>query len=189
MLRGRTALHLAIDGGHDGVVNLLLLEMSKKRNGSPTAIKAKVNDKDESGGTLLMCAARRGNLPVVTALLKAGASVNARDKAGASALTLAAQKGYLDVVSVLKAKRGRKKEGRHTSCVTTALKLATEAGHAEVVSVLLNDKDKQGVTALARAAEVGDTYAVHRLLSGGADPDAAGTSLSCSSSHLFACLN
>lgn len=63
---------------------------------------ADVNSADAyQGETPLMDAAEQGNLPVVRALLTAGAEVNRKSGDGSTALMHAAEKGHADVVAAL----------------------------------------------------------------------------------------
>jgi hypothetical protein len=72
---------------------------------------AEVDARDrESGDTLLIRAARMGNLPLVTALLAASANVHAANTAGATPLSEAIRGGHDDVAAALR-RAGASTEG------------------------------------------------------------------------------
>ena len=75
-----TPLHVAADGGHKDVVELLL------------ANKAEVNAKDNDGVTPLHCGGVSGHKDVAELLLANKAEVNAKDNDGGTPLHMAAAK-------------------------------------------------------------------------------------------------
>ncbi|KAH7386598.1 ankyrin repeat-containing domain protein [Cadophora sp. MPI-SDFR-AT-0126] len=77
---GQTALHLAVEGGQDGLVKLLL-----EGNDS--------NVKDSMGRTALFCAVKAGNDAVTKLLLDALIDVNCKDSMGETALHVAVENG------------------------------------------------------------------------------------------------
>jgi ankyrin repeat protein len=190
---GRTALHIAAEGGHLEVVEVLL------------KFGAVIDSKDEYGITALHIAVEGGHLEVVEVLLKFGAVIDSKNDFGITALHIAADKGHLEVVKVL-LKIGAvidstDRHGRtalHTAALRchldivkfllkigaviysqnedgrTALHFAAEQGHLEVVEVLLkfgaviDSKDKYGRTALHIAARRGHLEVVKFLTKIGA---------------------
>jgi len=134
---------------------------------------AKVNAKDEDGGTALMKSAGFGHTAIVEVLLTKGADVNAKDKDGYTALmSAAAQSGDAASVEVLLTKGADvNTKNQHGF---TALMKATERGYTAVVEVLLakgadvNAKHKRGWTALSIAKENGYTDIVQLLKQAGA---------------------
>jgi ankyrin repeat protein len=89
--KGRTALALAVAGGHVEIATLLL-----DKGG------ADINEKNNYGWTPLMVASGMGNLDMVNLLLKYGEiNVNAKKADGATALHVAVGKDLLDIVKVL----------------------------------------------------------------------------------------
>ena len=79
-------------------------------------------------------AVRRGDLPAVLELLRAGADVNARDRHGQPALMLAAHRGDRAVVEALV--NGGADLNVAAKYNLTALMLAIVAGHAAVARTL-----------------------------------------------------
>lgn len=101
-----------------------------------------INARNPAGGTALMIAAKRGHLPVVRALLNAGADPNiALHEVAYRALHTAAQEGFDQIVDELV---------QHGADVNAAT--------------------QYGETALISAAYYGKTNTVKALLSHGADP-------------------
>jgi ankyrin repeat protein len=135
------------------------------------------------GGTALMEAAKRGDLPLVKRLLDDGADVNAKVKSmvypcsnGWTALMYASN--HSEVVELLLQKgadiNARANDGN------TALKSAALEGNAEVVKLLLekgadiNSTTQHGNTALRSAAFEGNVDVVKILLERGADANGTG---------------
>ncbi|KAL4893515.1 ankyrin repeat-containing domain protein [Aspergillus ambiguus] len=88
-LRGRTALHIAVDHGHYRTVKLLLTH------------SASVNDFSDGGWTPLHCACQKGNEMIVRLLLRSGAHINRQLLNGVAPLHLAVQHGHIEVVACL----------------------------------------------------------------------------------------
>lgn len=88
-------------------------------------------------------AARRGDVPAVTALLDKGADVNAKFRYGTTALFKAAERGHTDVVKLLLA-RGADASIKDTFYGATAMTWALDNDHVEVVKALL-EKDSASV--------------------------------------------
>ena len=123
--RGRTALHVAVLGGH-----LLCLELLLEAN-------AALDKKDSSGFTALHLAAEHGHSEAMQLLLEAGADKNCSMRSGATALHVGASKGCVDVVWVL-LKAGVEIDQARTDNGATALILAALFGHSHVVRLLLS---------------------------------------------------
>lgn len=79
-------------------------------------------------------AVRRGDLPVVLELLRAGADVDARDRHGQTALMVAAHRGHREVVEALAS--GGADLNVAAKYNLTALMLAIVAGHVAVARTL-----------------------------------------------------
>jgi ankyrin repeat protein len=164
---GSTALMLASDKGHLGVVQALL------------AAGADVNAKTSYGSTALTVASSNGHLDVVQALLARGADVN-----GSGALGGASANGHLEVVQALLAKGANVNAGSPGG--PTVLMAASRQGHLEVVQALLasgadvNARNNLnfgsglgfGLTALLYASQQGHLDVVQALLAHGADVNA-----------------
>ncbi|KWX14798.1 Protein 21.1 [Giardia duodenalis assemblage B] len=138
---GDTALILAARAGHGDIVELL----------DPT---------DKDGVTVLMRAAEEGDVKAVKALVSGQKKL--RDSNGKTALMHAAQRGCKEAIEVLlEHEKGIRDNQNHN-----ALYHALKTGHMEVVGVLIEDDDptdENGVTALMRAADRGDTEMVELL--------------------------
>lgn len=122
---GGTALLIASEGGHVGVMDLLIAAgadvrvqdkqgdsplMGAVRIGSLDSVKlllkngADANQRDNAGRTALIWAARTGRVDVVRALLDADSSIDVTDASGQSAVIVAGAKGHDNVVALLRAK-------------------------------------------------------------------------------------
>ena len=86
--RGLIPLHLAIHGGHEDIVKLLIA------NG------AEVNARDSDYDTPLIKAAQAGAGGIIVALLKAGADVNAADMTGKTPLHHLVMTGSIDDITL-----------------------------------------------------------------------------------------
>ncbi|UZP43096.1 hypothetical protein NXS19_010912 [Fusarium pseudograminearum] len=84
-----TPLIFSVSYGRESMVRLLL------------ANNAKIEAKDEYGGTALMTAAVNGDRAMVQLLIDHGANINANDDMGKDALIMAAKHGKSDVVQML----------------------------------------------------------------------------------------
>lgn len=129
-----------------------------------------VNMTDPEGNSLLMQAARNGDIPILELLLTNKAKVLSKNKYGDSALMLAALQGHLKgVVALASAGAEIDPEG------WTPLIYAAIGGHAEIVRFLLTldiDIDAQaenGLTALMAASRYGHLEIVQILLEHDAD--------------------
>jgi len=125
------------------------------------------------GMTLLMYAARTGDLNAVKFLLAAGANVNARDDDGNTALYYAVDNDYPHVVRILlSAGANPDTETRRSS----VLYIAAANGHLAAVKELVRagadvDKADNGWTPLYIASVWGHTDIVKELLAAGADTE------------------
>ncbi|MBL8447278.1 MAG: ankyrin repeat domain-containing protein [Zoogloeaceae bacterium] len=145
---GNTLLILAARDGHLSTVDLLL------------GYRAKVAARNAAGDSALMMAVLKGNKPVVSRLLDAGAPFN---HGGWTPLMYAAFEGQADLVSLLLA-RGAEVDARAPN-QATPLMLAARNGHLDAVRLLLKAgadptvRNDQGFTADAWAAANGNTDA------------------------------
>jgi ankyrin repeat protein len=119
------------------------------------AHNAELNAKDADGETALIRAADRGDAEVVEALLQAGADTVVRDARGATALMRALE----EVPSYRVAGSEQLPKGR-----LEAARLLVTANIGD-----FNAQNKNGVTLLMQAANLGETEIVKLLLSRGAD--------------------
>lgn len=137
---GRTAL---MDANSVAKVKLLV------------AHTADANIKDEQGQTALMHAVRRGEVEVVSALVKSGADASIRDAKGATALMHALQP--VDSYSGAEAK---KMEKRRIDAARALL--LVDSGDVNV-------QNEYGETLLMRAVNLGETEIVKLLIARGAN--------------------
>lgn len=190
--QGATALHAAVAGGHEEVVDLLL------KYGARTTIQ------DACGNTPLMYAALGGHMGVVQKLLHVvgdkglaergeegrtalhhavigghdelvaflmskGAHVSSKDVAGVTPLMYASSRGHLDVVLRLVEVVGDEGLADTDLDGWTALHYAAHEGQQEVVDILLrsgaqaSSQDHTGVTPLMQASWQGYLGVVQRL--------------------------
>ena len=155
---GQTAILLAAEEGHEGVVKLLL---GRKDVKSDTA--------DGYGRTPLLCAASIGHEGVMNLLVERG-NVNINRQNGQTLLLSAAEDGSEAAVRLLLRQKDinpntRNKGGR------TPLSFASEKGHDEVVKLLLEREDVNpdipdngGTTPFSWAATYGHEGVVKLLL-------------------------
>ncbi|KAG8526141.1 uncharacterized protein KY384_000134 [Bacidia gigantensis] len=198
--QGRTALGLAIRGGHQDIIRLLLekgadiniinndggvestaLEMSawtgNKESMQCILEKARYFKKDTKNEALLLAASWVGSEAMVLLLLKHGANIDFKDYIGETALYRAALSGSNSVVRVL-IQNGADVNAKN-KWGETALHKAAAKGYTNMISALLeggcdiNAKDKWGQTALHEAACGGtDETRIRLLLEGGCDINA-----------------
>jgi ankyrin repeat protein len=201
---GRTAMLMAESFGHAEVVKLLqdngapretskallpleaylprylVVNAQRGRPLNPQAALALLSRGAEvkaDGETAMLCAAIRGDVEAVSALLDNGADVNVRHEDGWNGLMLAAVNGHSPVVQALLDK-GANVDAKENIMNQTALIWAVKGGHTAVVKSLLkaganvNARDKFGGTALTRAASNGQSEIVKTLLKAGADINA-----------------
>lgn len=98
-----------------------------------------VDERDASGATLLMVAARDGQLPVVELLVQRGADVTLKNKNQSTALMFAALHGRAAIAAFLLAQPAavERINDMNVGCYS-ALHCATSEGHLEVVQLLLD---------------------------------------------------
>eukprot|EP00435_Cladocopium_sp_Y103_P008067 s2243_g2.t1 len=121
--KGKTALHLATQGGHWEIARLLL-DAGAEKNGATVV-----------GLTPLMLAVLMAHLELVQLLLDAGADKNIEAKDGFTPLHLAVQKAHLDVARLLLS--CGVETNRKTASGQTSLDLAAQHQEVEVVRLLL----------------------------------------------------
>jgi len=143
---------------------------------------ADVNAMTEDGlwsgsGSVLMIAAKNGNLSIVKELLAKGARVNVKNKQGSTALSYSSIYGHIPVVKAL-LDRGANINEKNGVCMT-ALMMASMSGQLAVVEALLalgadiNAKSTDGgMTALWFATVKCHIEVVEALLARGADVNA-----------------
>ncbi len=142
---GESALHYAVVGRHESLVELLLARGAKPdvlANASISYSIPNFNPAVAKGTTPLHEAASRGSLPIAERLIKAGASVQATNYEAMTPLHFAANAGHTNLCALLVA-RG-----------------------ADV-----NAPDAQGMTPLTRALWMKQIEVVKFLLQHGANPD------------------
>ena len=164
--RYKTALMLAAGEGHAEVVDLLLA------NG------AQLNTNTDEG-TALMEAVKSGRVEIVKRLLAAGADVNAVHRTGDLTLLMAArQRSYRTPAAepsaeLLQLLLDHKADPNATDkWGVTALMSANTAAKVKLLvagGANLEAKDKEGETALIKAASRGDVAVVGALLENGAN--------------------
>lgn len=131
-----------------------------------------VNTADPAGNSLLMIAARNGNLELLEFLLKNRAGVNRRNRFGDTALLLATVKGSLDAVKLINQHGGLLEPGGWS-----ALHYAVFAPNPELLAWVVAQKPKldsrapNGQTALMLAAKLGNLEYVKLLIESDADMD------------------
>lgn len=153
---GITALHIAVDLGAQGVIELLLEN------------KANPNLASNVGPALLM-AAQNGNMSIVKLLLEKNANVNLTHAEGYSALYAACQNGHYEVAELL-IDHGANIDQVDNKAGFFPLFKAVVNRHQRVVELLLTRKasvdreTKQGSTSLMFAAQEGSLNIAKLLL-------------------------
>ncbi|KAK3985879.1 ankyrin repeat-containing domain protein [Cladorrhinum sp. PSN332] len=155
---GRTALHVAAENGHHGVVKVLL------SNG------AQVDCLDSlSKVTPLLLTAQHGNLETVKTLVELGADVTACNESGSGALFLAAYGGKYDTAEFL-INSGANVDARN-DYGETPLHAAAKTGHRKAAKMLVRHgadvdaKTRHGATPLDLAISKGFEDIVELLIS------------------------
>ena len=132
-----------------------------------------VNSSDEAGVSLLMRAAREGNLELTDFLLRNGANVRARTSWGDTAMSLAGQKGHTAVI-----RRLIEGGSEVNQPGWSALLYAAMEGHLDTVKLLLekganpDSRAPSQLTPLMIASRNGHIKVVRALLAAKADPNA-----------------
>jgi|GEM_PF-3853125 len=161
---GKTALYIASEKGHIGIVVELLNS------------EADINIKSNDGATALHTASNTGAQLVVAELIKRGADVHIKHTYGYTALHIASRQGH-DLVVYELLKNGADYINLKSQKGLTPLYLASEEGHQPVVTELIkngadisikNDKD---MTALHIALLQGHHSVVSELLKNGVNID------------------
>lgn len=133
-----------------------------------------VNTADRAGTTLLMIAARNGNLDLLQTLLNNRASVNRRNQFGDTALLLAALNARFDAAKLL-----MEKGAEVNPSGWTPLHYAVFGGNPEILGLLiargakLDARAPNGQTALMVAVKLGKLNLVKMLIDADADMDLA----------------
>ncbi|KAE8446343.1 hypothetical protein EG329_012092 [Mollisiaceae sp. DMI_Dod_QoI] len=135
--------------------------------------KVDVEEKDDTGGTPLLWAARNGRKAIVKLLLEKGANPEIKDRFSQTPLLLAVGKGYKAIVQLLLEK------GANLDIVDfidrTLLSLAIEHKFEAIVELLvekgadLEVENKFGLTSLLYAAKCSHEAVVKLLIEKGAD--------------------
>jgi ankyrin repeat protein len=163
-VEGDTALHIAARHDQTEAIKVLV------------ELGAKVNAKDDHGGTPLMEASGAGaGEATINALIDLGANIDSQDRYGLTALSWAAAGGHENVVALLLAKGAKpnQEKGRRKSEV---LSKAIEGKNPKVFQMLLAAGAKPGGSgdvspAIQTAAIYGLPDYVECLLKAGADPN------------------
>uniref|UniRef100_A0A1X7UW08 Death domain-containing protein n=2 Tax=Amphimedon queenslandica TaxID=400682 RepID=A0A1X7UW08_AMPQE len=154
--KGKTALMLACEGGHEDIVHNLL------------SAGADVNIQDNNGLTALMIASEHNHISIIRMLLQANANPNLKVFDGSNALMIASYHGNYEVVELLISKGVDYKYQREDGCNT--FMLACKNGHTQIVELLLkeqvdpNVQMNDGVNAFMAACKNGHTQIVELLL-------------------------
>jgi ankyrin repeat protein len=162
---GRTALHLAVFGGHVAVVKKLLSE------GIDPDIATTVHD-DTGNETSLHIAAYLGHVDIVSLLLTAGANPNIQMRNGRTPLLLACEIGWKDVALLLLTRSFvfPVDLSLTTDSGKSALYCAIESGVDDLVGPLLESGSnalqatRRNKSSFYVAAEKGNLYAARLLL-------------------------
>jgi len=154
--RGRTALHLAVERGHDEVVRTLI------KHDMP------LRQPDRASFTPLHIAAELGHDKIVAQLLAKNATLaDDRTKDGLTALHLAAIGGRVAIVEQLILAASPLFNATGGSFERTALHFAAQNGHEKIVAMLMqsvSQTDSEGKNVLHFAAEAGHDRIVVQLI-------------------------
>ena len=196
---GRTALHIAVERGHQKMVQLFSstgVDVDKRDKKGRTALYtaatsghetmtrvllqngADINIKcgTEHRQTALHSASRPGHKPMVQLLLSNGADIEAKNDLSSTPLHIAARNGSNVVVQLL-LDNGADIHAKNVYD-ESALHVAAQDGHDAVVQLLLSNgadiqaKNNDGKSALHTAIRRGQDIVVLLLLNNGADVEA-----------------
>lgn len=169
------AFLLAVGGAHSGAYDEILDAAERGDGVAVIALLQRgmdVNTSDPAGNSLLMIAARHGNVELLEFLLGNRAGVNRRNRFGDTAMLLAAVKGNLDTVRLLKQHGGLLEPGGWS-----ALHYTIFGQNPELLAWIIAQKPNldarapNGQTALMLAAKLGKLDFVKQLIDGDADMD------------------
>ena len=158
-----TPLHLAVAGGHKGIVSLLLNE------GCP------INVVDSRGTSVLHYAAQHGQIHMIEMFAEQGLDVNIGDDKGWTPLHYAAECGQLESVRTLLRLGGRESMTKVAGTGGNPLHRAVARGHKDIVSLLLNEGcpinvvDSEGGSVLHYAAGYGQIHIIEMFAEQGLD--------------------
>ena len=161
----KTALHLAIQGGHEEVAVLLLkhshpldygkagAKMSLVQTAAAKGLAkiltslalkgADVNDRNVTGETPLHLAAKGNRLPAVKALLSLGADVHARvNSVGHTPMHYACMHGYKEAALLLLRAGGDAHSPNTTALGRTALETAKDSGFRPLFNALMEEEGR-----------------------------------------------
>ncbi|MBO7642238.1 MAG: ankyrin repeat domain-containing protein [Alphaproteobacteria bacterium] len=173
--QGQTVLMKAVEKESTDVVKTLITKKYYKEgtgNNSHLVLDrdrtADPNIEDLNRKTALMIAVEKGNLKIVTELVKSGADPDIQDKNRKTILRLAVEKGNLEIIKELV------NYSKNLNCKDyngqTALMLAVSKGNVNLVNLLIekgadvNARDNNDKTALMFAASSGKEDIVRSLL-------------------------
>lgn len=132
---GKSLLHIAVGGGNEAVVKMLLA------NG------AIVGAEDKNNETPLHDAARKGNNVIIETLLQNGASINAVNSKGETALHFAVAGGDIEVIKLLLS------SGINIYAKTTDGRTAIDYSNSKEIRVLIEDHIKEQQTLVTTSKE------------------------------------
>src|SRR6266849_5332770 len=161
---GATPLHLATEGAHVDVAQMLI-----ERG-------ADLSAQNKYGNTPLHLALQHGHVDVAQMLIERGADLSAQNGIGNTPLHLALQYGHVDVAQML-IERGADVSAQNGNG-NTPLHLALQYGHMEVAQMLIergadvSAQNGNGNTPLHRASQGGHMDVAQMLIERGADVSA-----------------